>query len=112
MSDVLDMIYRLRDMAGKEAARLSAEVAKAQAVLDRLEAFANDAEATAELAAASDLFPNARANIPARSGLVHTVSPEGPWPIEQGTAHTHWWGPVDRVNGLDRQRCTRCGVLR
>ncbi|MBC7955292.1 MAG: hypothetical protein H7Y33_05405 [Cytophagales bacterium] len=109
MSDVLDMIYRLRDMAGKEAARLSLEVAKAQAVLDRLEAFANDAEATAELAAASDMFPNASANIPARSGLVRLVN--GPWPIEQGTAHTHWWGLVEP--GSDsRSQCSRCGVLR
>lgn len=69
MSDLLDVLYRLRNMAGVAAGELRTEVAKAQAVLDRLEAFAHDAEDTAQLAAASDMFPSSCALIPERSGL-------------------------------------------
>ncbi|MFS0715504.1 hypothetical protein ABC337_04840 [Arthrobacter sp. 1P04PC] len=69
MSDFLDVIYRLRDMAGKEADKLQASINEAQAIADKLNAFAHDAEDVAELAAASDLFPEAHALVPERSGL-------------------------------------------
>jgi len=61
MSDVIDVIYRLRE---------------AQAVLDRLDKFADDAQDVAELAAASDLFPTHSALLPERAGLVHAEKPE------------------------------------
>ena len=70
MSDVLDVFYRLRDMAAAASDKLAAATAEAKVTLDRLEAFADDAERSAELLAASDLFPNASANIPPESGLV------------------------------------------
>ena len=71
MSDVLDVFYRLRDMAADASDKLAAATAEAKVTLDRLEAFAADAERSAELLAASDLFPYASANIPPESGLVH-----------------------------------------
>ncbi|MDQ0756098.1 hypothetical protein [Arthrobacter sp. B3I4] len=70
MSDLIDVLYRLRDMAGKEADKLQASINEAQAVADRLHSFALNAEDVAQLAAASDLFPNASALVPERSGLV------------------------------------------
>jgi hypothetical protein len=65
----VDVLYRLRDMAGEAADMLRAQIVDAQKVLARLDAFADDAEDTAQLAAASDLFPNSYALIPERSGL-------------------------------------------
>jgi hypothetical protein len=72
MADVLEVVYRLRDMAGIAAERLRAEIAAAQAVLDKLDAFADDAEDTAQLAAASRLFPTYHATAPERSGMTLT----------------------------------------
>ncbi|AYN57464.1 hypothetical protein HOU47_gp58 [Arthrobacter phage Constance] len=69
MSDIIDVMYRLRDMAGVAADELREAIKEAQAVLDKLDCFANDAEEGAELIGASDLHPNCNANIPARSGL-------------------------------------------
>lgn len=71
MSDLIEVIYRLRDMAGKAADKLRAEIAQGQAVLDRLEEFATHAEDGAQLIAASDLHPNYSASIPDGAGLVH-----------------------------------------
>lgn len=68
-ADALDVIYRLRNMAGEAADTLRAAISDAQAVLDRLDQFANDFEDTAQLAAASQLFPTHTANVPERSGL-------------------------------------------
>lgn len=70
MSDVIEVIYRFRDMAGKAADELREEIAAAQVVLDRLDRFANDAQNVAELSAASDLFPTYHAMIPPEAGLV------------------------------------------
>jgi hypothetical protein len=56
-------------MAGIAAGKLRAEITEAQAVLDKLEQFATDAEDIAQLAAASDICPRSIANIPERSGL-------------------------------------------
>lgn len=69
MSDIIDVMYRLRDMAGIAADDLREAIKDAQAVLDKLDCFANDAEEGAELIGASDLHPNCNANIPERSGL-------------------------------------------
>lgn len=69
MADILDVMYRLRDMAGIAADDLREAIKEAQAVLDKLDCFANDAEEGAELLGASDLHPNCIANIPERSGL-------------------------------------------
>lgn len=69
---MIDVIYRLRDMAGKAAAELRPHVEAAQAVLDRLDKFAHEAEEIAELSAASDLFPSYSASIPEGSGLVRS----------------------------------------
>jgi hypothetical protein len=70
MSDVLDLIDRLARMSHDAAEKLRAEVATAQAVLDRLDAFTKGAEDTMQLAAASDLFPNWSALIPDGAGLI------------------------------------------
>lgn len=78
MSDMIDVIYRLRNMAADTAAELRPHVRAAQAVLDRLDDFADEAEKIAELAAASRLYPTHSANIPAESGLMYApYSPEG-----------------------------------
>lgn len=70
MSDVIDVLYRLRDMAGKERERLQAAVDSAQAVIDKLDKFALDAEESCELLAVSDLNPLWHSSIPDRSGLM------------------------------------------
>jgi hypothetical protein len=75
MADILDVMYRLRDMAGIAADDLREAIKEAQAVLDKLDCFANDAEEGAELMAASDLHPNCSANIPERSGLERKNTP-------------------------------------
>jgi len=70
MSDIVDVMYRLRNMAGQAAEALQQQIKQAQAVLDKLEEFADGAEDAAELVAASDLFPSHSALIPAHSGLI------------------------------------------
>lgn len=74
MTDITDVLYRLRNMAGIAADDLRAAVLEAQAVLDKLDRFADAAQDGAELIAASDLEPNSHASIPERSGLVRTTS--------------------------------------
>ncbi|WMI32999.1 hypothetical protein SEA_PEGGYLEG03_58 [Arthrobacter phage PeggyLeg03] len=69
MSDIIDVLYRLRDMAGVAADDLREAIKEAQAVLDKLDCFANDAEDGGQLIAASDIAGDACANVPARSGL-------------------------------------------
>lgn len=70
MNDITDVLYRLRDMAGLAADDLRSAISEAQTVLDKLDQFANDAEDSAQLVAASDLYPNSSALIPERSGLI------------------------------------------
>lgn len=70
--DVIDVLYRLRNMASIEADRLRAYIAEAQAVLDKLDVFADDAQDVAQLSAASDLFPSYSALVPERAGLAPT----------------------------------------
>jgi hypothetical protein len=72
MSDILDVIDRLARMSYDAADRLRTQIATAQAVLDRLDAFTKGAEEVGQLAAASDLFPTWSANIPDAAGLVRT----------------------------------------
>ena len=74
MSDVIDVIYRLRNMAGIAADKLRAEISEAQQVLDKLDAFAHDAEDIGQLAAASDIAPRWSALIPERAGLTRPNS--------------------------------------
>lgn len=69
MSDVIEVLYRLRNMAGMEADKLRGQIAEAQQVLDKLDAFTNDAEDIGQLAAASDIGAGYHALIPERSGL-------------------------------------------
>ena len=69
MADVVDVLHRLTNMAHEPAQKLRAAIAEAQAVLDKLDAFADDAEDSAQLIAASDLMPTSSANIPDRAGL-------------------------------------------
>lgn len=100
MADVVDVLYRLRNMAGEEAEQLQKTiteaadavqravvaaqitidqaVSRAQGILEKLDRFADDAEDVAELAAASNLFPTHHASIPARAGLVE--DPDRPTP--------------------------------
>jgi hypothetical protein len=73
MSDVIEVLYRLRNMAGIAADKLRAEIAEAQQVLDKLDTFAQDAEDIAQLSAASDIAPGWSALIPERSGLAHEM---------------------------------------
>lgn len=70
MADVIDVLYRLRNMAADAAEPLRAAIAEAQAVLDKLEEFADDAEHAAQLTASSAMFPSHFADPPEHSGLV------------------------------------------
>lgn len=69
MADVIDVLHRLTFMAHEPAQKLRAAIAEAQAVLDKLDAFAQDAEDGYCLIAASDIMPTHNALIPGRSGL-------------------------------------------
>jgi hypothetical protein len=80
MSDLIEVLYRLRDMAGMAADKLRVEVQAGQAVLDKLDQFANECEEGAELLAASDLHPGMHANIPERSGLQRIEPKPAPIP--------------------------------
>lgn len=57
-ADVIDLIYRLRNMAGAQADSLRAAISEAQELLAKLESFADDAEEAAEWSVAG---PRARA---------------------------------------------------
>ena len=72
MSDVIEVLYRLRNMAGIEADKLRGSITEAQKVLDKLDAFANDAEDIGQLAAASDIAPGWSALVPGRAGLTRS----------------------------------------
>lgn len=74
-TDVIDVLYRLRDMAGLAAEKLRSEIAEAQTVLDKLDAFANDAEDGGQLIAASDIGSRYSALVPSRSGLIRKDQP-------------------------------------
>ncbi len=79
MSDIIEVMYRLRNMASDAAGELGAAIKEAQAVLDKLECFANDAEDGAQLIAASDLTNRDwHADIPERSGLQRKPKSETP----------------------------------
>jgi len=69
MADIVDVLHRLTFMAHEPAEKLRAAIAEAQAVLDKLDAFAQDAEDGYCLIAASDIMPGHNALIPERSGL-------------------------------------------
>ena len=75
MSDVIEVLYRLRDMAGMAADDLRKAIGDAREVLDKLDKFADDAQDGAQIIAASDLAPNAHAILPARSGLIRKDTP-------------------------------------
>lgn len=45
----IDILYRMRDMAGIEADRLKESIKSAQALFDELDKFADDMEKSAEL---------------------------------------------------------------
>lgn len=77
MADIIDTLYRLRNMAGIEAARLRAAIDDAEAVWAKLAAFANDAEYAAELTASSDRFPTHFASVPKDSGFERATGQEG-----------------------------------
>lgn len=78
MSDLIEVLYRLRDMAGMAADKLRVEVQAGQAVLDKLDTFTKDCEEGAELLASSDLHPGMHANIPERSGLQRIAAKDVP----------------------------------
>lgn len=69
MADIVDVLHRLTFMAHEPAQKLRAAIEEAQAVLDKLDAFANDAEDGYCLIAASDIMPTHNSLIPERSGL-------------------------------------------
>lgn len=91
MSDIIDVMYRLRNMTGIAADELRAAIKEAQAVLDKLERFADDAEDGAELLAASDLHPRHHALVPERAGLQRKTDWKWRDPlgnlIPEGTTH-------------------------
>lgn len=68
--DPTDFLFVLRDTAGKAAEALAAAIKDAQAVYDKLDRIADQAQDVAQLASASDLFPTHHANIPDGAGLV------------------------------------------
>lgn len=70
MADVLDVLHRMTYLAGDAADVLRTQIAEAQKVVDKLDAFASDAENTAQLAASSDLFPNYSALAPDGTGNI------------------------------------------
>ena len=69
MTDVVDVLHRLAGMTHEPAQKLRAAIAEAQAVLDKLDAFTDDAQDAGQLVAASDIMPRYSALVPARSGL-------------------------------------------
>ena len=75
MADVIDILNRLGGMAHEPAQKLRAAIAEAQAVLDKLDAFVDDAEDAEALVAASDIMPSYIASIPDRSGLTRKQEP-------------------------------------
>lgn len=76
MTDVIDVLYRLRNLAGSQADELRAQIIQAQTLLDKLDAFSRDAEDTAQLAAASAIFPAHQALPPTRAGLTYDQGPK------------------------------------
>jgi hypothetical protein len=79
----VEVMYMLRDQADRHARQLREQIAEmhsaiaaAEALLPRLDQAADDAEKSAELIAASDLFPTYSADIPERSGLSRPTSEE------------------------------------
>ena len=74
MADIVDVLHRLTFMAHEPAQKLRAAIEEAQAVLDKLDAFAQDAEDGYCLIASSDLMPTHNALIPERSGLTRKES--------------------------------------
>ncbi|WP_024817081.1 hypothetical protein [Arthrobacter sp. 31Y] len=80
MSDVIEMLYRLRDMAGRAADKLRVEVEAGQEVLARLDQFSKECEDGAQLLASSDLHPGWNANVPDASGLIRSKPKPVPVP--------------------------------
>ena len=70
MSDIIDVLHRLTFMAHEPAQNLRVAIAEAQAVLDKLDKFADEAQNAGQLMAASDLKPNYTALVPDGAGLV------------------------------------------
>ena len=73
MADVVDILHRLAGMSHEPAQKLREAITEAQAVLDKLDAFTDDAQDAGQLVAASDIMPRYSALIPARSGLIHVT---------------------------------------
>jgi hypothetical protein len=88
MSDVIEMLYRLRNMAGIAADKLRVQVEEGQAVLERLDTFAKECEEGAELLAASDLHPGMHANVPKGSGLIRIKPKAQPYDCPQHETET------------------------
>jgi hypothetical protein len=74
MADIIDVLHRLTFMAHEPAQKLRSAIAEAQTVLDKLDAFAQDAEDGYCLIAASDIMPTHNALIPERSGLTREAN--------------------------------------
>lgn len=73
----LEVLYRLRDMAGRAADPLREAIRDANIVLEALDKFADDSEHVAQLGASSTRFPTWRADPPADAGLVPADVPAG-----------------------------------
>lgn len=69
MSKIIDDLYDTRDKAWDRAQILKRRIAKDTAELAVQEALWTQAEQSAELLCASDLFPGCSANLPQESGL-------------------------------------------
>lgn len=70
MADIIDVLHRMTHMAGATADTLRSAISDAQAVLDKLDSFAADAEDGGQLIAASGIGEGYSAFIPERARLV------------------------------------------
>jgi hypothetical protein len=71
--DIIENLYDIRDAAWDRVQILKRRIAKDTAELAKQEKLSNDAELSAELLCASDLFPGCNSWIPKESGLVRAT---------------------------------------
>lgn len=70
MIDIIENLYDIRDTAWDRVQILKRRIAKDTAELAKQEKLSNDAELSAELLCASDLFGRCCSTVPKESGLV------------------------------------------
>jgi hypothetical protein len=78
MTDIVESLYDIRDTAWERAQILKRRIAKDTAELAEQEKLWKQAEQSAELLCASDLFPSCNSNVPKESGLIRLTPKPAP----------------------------------